>query len=313
MASGSVPPAILKILSKRVRGKKLTQAESARLAKYEKNQQSGGKSKATTSKNAIGVPGKKIYDQSGKFIGYSKDTYVTPKKHNPEQQSQLDAATQYMTQGQIDKASIQRPRYYDGDEYRPAADLNVEQRISLQNQMEASGLYAEGADVIQGVWGIDDVNAYAKALASANAAGVTVEEWLANSENIGVTSDDELEERDPLVIKLTNPDDIRAVIQSGSKAMHGVYLAEDEIQRFISGYQNEERRVQTLNYDAEPYGGEVIQEPNQAGLQDQAEQAARTGIHENEFKQKTFTDRIDEVLEGLRGSTASNPTQVGPM
>lgn len=306
--ANSIPPEIMAIVKKNARGKKLTAAEQKKYTDWKASQDSSGKVK-TYRRKAIGVPGAKVYDpNSGKAVGYTPDTYVTQKKFNAEDQASLNNAAPYLTSR--DQIPVQHPRYYSGDEYRPASDMSVADRVNLQNQMDQAGLYTEGADVIKGVWGVDDIAAYNKALASANAAGVTVEEWLQHASELATTEG--LDKRDPLSIKLTNPDDIRAVIQTGSKSMHNTYLSEDEIQKFISGYQNEERRAQTANYAAENPngpGGEVVQAPNLGGLQYQTEQAARTGVHETEFKSNTFTDRLDEMLAGLRGPGGSQ--QVG--
>lgn len=79
----------------------------------------------------------------------------------------------------------------------------------------------------------------------------------------------EKQRRAPLVTVLSNPDDLREVLQAGARTVLGRKLGDDEVAAFIASRQGQERRIQAQEYamggdefvgnDENAPGGEITQ------------------------------------------------------
>jgi hypothetical protein len=97
------------------------------------------------------------------------------------------------------------------------------------------------------------------------------------------------------------------------------------METFTAAYQTMEKARQEAKYIAE--GGDLetgMKDPmnatgttitnlTEADFKAQLDKTVRE-THPNEFKANTFTDRLDEILGGIRGpATSTSATQVGPL
>lgn len=164
------------------------------------------------------------------------------------------------------------PLYYDGDQYQPAS-WDTQSILTLQQKLHDAGLLKTYRP---GVYGPDEVTAFSQVMALANGAGTTWGNYLdymaANPTAVGGTAST----HSPLVVRLKNPDDIRAVLQTGAKAVFGKFMSEDDIQKFISAYQGQQAAYQTAAYQATGYNPETGQQDLGAQGQPTAQGATLT-------------------------------------
>lgn len=176
---------------------------------------------------------------------------------------------------------FQLPRYFDGAQWLPASLPPADIR-ALQLRMVAAGL-AKSGELQLGIWDMASVSAYQKLLAFANASGSDVASALnrwqqAHSE----TPDAGAAARAPLVVKLSNPDDLAAVFRKAVIDQLGQGWSSDKINSMVSAYQQQERETQQQQYamtgfgsSTEPGpGGEITAPPDPTTFAvDQARQA----------------------------------------
>lgn len=188
------------------------------------------------------------------------------------------AAVPFSSQGHTETIAV-APRYYDGDEWRPA-NIGSTGIKALQRAMATAGLLND--DFRWGRWTQESAKAYAQVLGYANARGITDQMALSeliNSPQIpigggggggtggggtggtggggrGLVGFDENGEpiyggyvAPPLEIKTTNPDDLRAIMRKAIIDIKGEGWSQDQINELVDAYNWQEIRVQKEAYD----------------------------------------------------------------
>jgi hypothetical protein len=116
-----------------------------------------------------------------------------------------------------------------------------------------------------------------------------------------------LKTRAPLVVKLTDPDELRATIQNTAYQLYHGHLPEEQVQHLIQSYQSMEANAQTAGYNAGDtasgsapgLGGTVTAPPSPAAFaQEQIQQGHSSDIGKDEFVQNFQT-----VMGALTKST----------
>lgn len=224
------------------------------------------------------------------------------------------------------------PQYYQGDEWGGGLKnfpTNPDDVGRLQGMLEKIG-YLKPGTYIPTVWNAVSAQAFANILKEANAAG---KDWVdqTTADLTAVDKSGALDaaqrHRNPLTIKLSDPATIAETVNGVAKDLHGTYMSPDEIARFTTQYQQSESAYQSQVYNASGFNPVTGQQdtsgldsvdPGQAGvdvvtkapdMQALASQTIRNA-HPEQFQANTFTDRLNEILAGLRG--APTTTQVGP-
>lgn len=150
------------------------------------------------------------------------------------------------------------PRYFDGDDLGPAG-LSPTDIAKIQLDLVAAGLLT--GKFRKGYWDAASQKAYAQALAYANQTGRDVKRALAelktHPENAGTDED-----RPPLVVKTTSPDDLRGVFRDTSRKLLGRQLSDQELEQYISAYNQVETQKQQQAYDMDPTGGTMAEIPS---------------------------------------------------
>lgn len=173
--------------------------------------------------------------------------------------------------------------YVNGDEWVPAT-YNVEDRDRLKYRMNQAGLYGT-AGYQSGSWTRDDANAYQQVLEASNAT-------LTRDDNVVIDNiANEVKKgprvqgpRAPLVSKISNPDDIRAVIKDSAFSLIGQRLSAAEEDRLVAMYQQREQAENQATYAAGAAGGTVTGAPSaQAFAEAQIEQLrpGEVGVHQH--------------------------------
>jgi hypothetical protein len=166
------------------------------------------------------------------------------------------------------------PRYKEGDQYR-LRGLAPEMRAMFQTEMDRAGLYGKGQRYVLGDWQETDSEVYAKLLKFANRYGYTDAEAL---EQMRTLSAEERAAaglggagrggagagaaREPLVVSLSHPDDIRDLADRTARKSLGRKLTADQLSNFVSAYQSMQRESQSAAYGADVTGGTVTQAPS---------------------------------------------------
>lgn len=136
------------------------------------------------------------------------------------------------------------PRYFDGDQWRPAS-LPPNRIAELQQDLVEAGAL-EGRFRI-GVWDKASRDAYKAVLETANASGTTAPEALATW-RAGTDTDTEpgaeRAKRAPLVVRQSNPDDLRAVFRKSARSVLGRKLDDSQVDRMVAAYQAAEAAPQ---------------------------------------------------------------------
>lgn len=160
------------------------------------------------------------------------------------------------------------PRYYEGDEHRPAS-YPTESVANIQRALASAGLYGDRTRFRLGVWDEPTVTAYRKLLEYANRSGVdeavALQQYAAGME---VDPDDPNSpagsggaKRAPLTVRQTNPADLREMAETLIAAKTGrrdSALAD----RMVNAYLSEERRAQVDGYNTVEGGGTVVDAPS---------------------------------------------------
>jgi hypothetical protein len=149
------------------------------------------------------------------------------------------------------------PRYFDGDEYKPA-QLNPASIAELQRQMVEVGLL--GNTFRLGVWDSASVAAYRDLLSFANGSGLSDRQALLRysaGEQVGTES-----QRAPLIVQKSNPEELRRVFRQAVIDQLGQGWDQNRINGLVTAYQAEEERVQRQAYDMELTGGSITNIPS---------------------------------------------------
>lgn len=196
--------------------------------------------------------------------------------------------------------TLQKPKtfYTDGDEWRViqrADDLE-----GLQAALDAAGLMPD--DYFLGQPDSATAKAVRALMEIANASGLTWEEVLRDRAGKGSMAGGE--ERAPLRVVLTNPDDIRAVLQAGMQQVYGKYMDEGDVQKFIASYHQQEAAMQTAAYNMAESGGTQTAAPASSGGINEAFRRQFVEDNFDEAGAAVFTSNLDLFLDSLRGGPA---------
>lgn len=136
----------------------------------------------------------------------------------------------------------------------------------LQQLLYAGGFYGSGyynqsnPNAVQ--FGVADEDTYAAwrtALVRAARSGKSIWEVLGDAAKGRQGGGAEGPQRAPLVLRQTSPEDLRRLVDRVAREVAGTSLSSDEIDRFITDYQADERAVQQAAYGAVETGGTVVE------------------------------------------------------
>lgn len=206
-----------------------------------------------------------------------------------------------------------KPRYEEGAQYDPNG-YSPEIRAQMQTQMDAAGLFDKGDRIKIGVWDDTSVAAYTKLLQFANQGGRSVPEAL---KELGTLSAAERAERglggvgqagaggksarNPLVVSLSNPQDLRTLVDRTARKTLGRAPSEKEMTTFVSAYQQMQAQQQQAEYAATETGGTVVAAPDPSVFAEkQAE--AMDPVAAEAARQVSVMKTISGALSGMRGA-----------
>lgn len=199
------------------------------------------------------------------------------------------------------------PRYYSGDEWK-IGGWSFEKRYAVAQQLVELGLLdpkkATGApnSALR--------EAYANLLRTSNATGVSWKQFL-DRELAKVRSLPPEQrpsyaaatDKQPKIIKLTNPEDIGATLVNVAKQLYSGGLSPEQVASFVQRYQDLEREAQEENYSmmygpegtGVGAGGTLVQPPDLAVM---AEKELRTQNPEQVFT-SAFGQLVGQIMPGL--------------
>ena len=204
---------------------------------------------ASSDRDALGVP----------------EGYTVPRVRTGQysERGAQTAAALGRTPGTI---KDQGPRYFDGDEFTPAA-LSPAAIGRLQAALSNAGLLS---DFRYGVWDQESRAAYKSLLEEANASGLTAEAMLSRRQQSvdiggggsggggGWSVDPETGEPiapqftpPPLELRLSNKDDLRRVFRTAVIDKIGKGWSQAQIDELVDAYNWQEIRVQQEAYQSE--------------------------------------------------------------
>lgn len=188
------------------------------------------------------------------------------------------------------------PRYFDGDELIPAA-WSSDRVASFQRALDRAGLYQKGDKYRLGVWDPNvDAVAYGRLLQFANASGLDEQEALSRWGEAGAI--DETEVREPLTVRLTNPDDLREIFDTAVKTKLGRKVPDGWLDGMIAAYQAQEANAQQLAYND---AATVVDPPSPAAFaMAEAERRDPTGVDANDW-----LGRANEFFDLLSGPVSN--------
>ena len=255
------------------------------------------KAPAVREEAAIGVAGGRIYDsKSGKFLGYTEDTQFQqylPAKGSQEEQA-LNRAAQFLDPS---KQAVQAPRYFAGEENKPASWSDPARRAELQTKLNAAHLYG-GSNFTQGIWNEVDVQAYSSALAAANRAGVDVDTWLDQAAKAPYVED--ADKVTPLTMHLARPEDIRQVANDTAKEIYGGYLPQSAIDQMVDLFHQQQIQAQQAEYATREPGGSYPDEPDVGTFVEQQIKQK----YPNEVAATKFGNTFDSLIGQLTNPVA---------
>lgn len=164
-------------------------------------------------------------------------------------------ATPYAVQG------LRGVQYFSGDEWTNLPPNGSPDLIALQQSLIQTGLLSS-TGVVLGSADSKTASAMAKLLAASNSAGTQWEDTLAARLAAKAQGDQLTAPRTkaPLVIKLTDPNDIKAVVRTAAQKILGGDLDPGELDQFVANYQTAEQAYQTQSYTAGGFNPETGQQ-----------------------------------------------------
>lgn len=199
------------------------------------------------------------------------------------------------------------PRYYDGDEWRPA-NLTPDKIAEVQRGLVDADLMSEkDYHDEMGSWGPRSVEAQARLLQNANATGQTADDSLttlqaATAARGGPKADPE-KVPEPLVIHYTNPDDIKGLANDVAVRRIGRRLSDAELEHHVAAWQASERTAAEQQYRMTGSGlpggtGGSITDPVSAnGLDEQIRRE-----HEPDAQAYDAVGRFNQFEQLLKGA-----------
>lgn len=179
-----------------------------------------------TYKYALGVTGRKIYDEKGNLIRYEGYKYLG------------NTGRQFQTQsGRMVGARPQtyEPKYFSGDEDQ-VFNMSVEDLSSLQRAMNAVGLL--GKNYAPGVADNATRAAYRNLLEQANGYGEDTDSAILRLASVGTGRTGQLTQ-----YRVSNEADVKAVISRVSRETLGRNLGEGDLTRLAQMYRDLEKQA----------------------------------------------------------------------
>lgn len=207
--------------------------------------------------------------------------------------------------------TLRPPMYEEGAQYKPNG-YSRELQAQMQLDMDAAGLYDKGDNIRLGVWDDTTVAAYTKLLKYANQGGRDVTEAF---NELGTLSAAERVERglggigspgskgaakSPLVVSLSNPNDLRTLVDRTARKTLGRAVSEKEMSKFVNAYQAMERQEQTQADAVGETGGTVVQAPDPSVFAEQQVEAMDPVAAEGN-RQLEYMKIIAQEFGGMRG------------
>lgn len=215
----------------------------------------------------------------------------------------------YQEQAIIDPARAGFQPYVNGDEWVPST-FAPDDRDRLKAQMNAAGLYGtEG--YTSGTWTPDDARAYQLVLESANGMMVRDADVVINQMAEEARRSPRAKgPRAPLVSRVSNPDDIRAVIRQAAYDLTGSRLSDEEEARLISLYQGQQGAADAAEYAAAggPAGSSATV-AQAAGVQNFAE-AQIEKLRPGDVAAHRHLDAFERILQSM-GTMVDTPETYG--
>lgn len=191
------------------------------------------------------------------------------------------------------------PRYVDGAQYEPNS-MPGPKIADLQRELAAAGLLK--GKYRNGVWDDKSVKAYEELLSYANQSGVTWDEALRRYVATGGEAG-EGGGKAPLVKRVSNPDDLKAILETVTTATIGRRLSDAQMQHLVAEYQAAEMAEQDEEYDLAERGGVMTAAPSaQAFLERRVrEQNPTLAATYDEFEMASEAqERIGQVNDASR-------------
>jgi hypothetical protein len=217
-----------------------------------------------TFKYALGVTGRKIFDEEGNIVRY-EGYRVASQRPSPWGPGML--------------SGTQTPKYFAGDEdsigYMP-----MEQLINLQRAMNQIGLLSN--NYAMGVVDQPTRSAFTNLLETANFSGEEYEQTILRMAAAGGSRRGSLTQ-----YRVSNPDDVKSVINKVAQQTIGRKLQEGDLDRMARLFMEEERRSATSG------SAEVVSAPN---VQTFAEQQLEATMPE-----ETQARQFGSYMEAIKG------------
>lgn len=208
------------------------------------------------------------------------------------------------------------PRYMNGDEWTLFVGMSPETIALLQEQLQEAGYIGVGTNVNYGSWDGTTASAMREILAVANVQG---SDWEAAFQSVTVNApgyltqareadaaaaaekaERERKAREPTPLgppPLTNPDELRAVVQQVARRTVGRKVDEQWVNQFISQYQAmESARFSDQQWD--PDSGQWIPRSREAATPpDLAAEKALLGDYGDEAGAMATLNVMDQFLQ----------------
>lgn len=129
----------------------------------------------------------------------------------------------------------------------------------VQDQLYRAGYYSANYVPKYGLLNAEDISAFRTMMIglASNPSQATLPDYLNQSAQAGDSHG--LGRRSPLVVKLTNPDDLRVTLQKTVQDLYGGNMSEGDVQNFISTFQSQQAQEQTSAYSAGGFNPETGQ------------------------------------------------------
>lgn len=156
------------------------------------------------------------------------------------------------------------PLYYEGDEWMFTRNgASPEDVANIQVLLVQAGLLTDEIGI--GAWEQKSAAAFRKVLEIANRAGTdwaTALQDLADKPSLADMLGGGGSTRAPFSPRVSNPDDLREVFkQTAYNVLGGKFTDDEQLQRFVDTYQQQEINAQRAAYDTAAAGGTTVEQP----------------------------------------------------
>lgn len=139
------------------------------------------------------------------------------------------------------------------------SQLRGSQLAELQDKLYRAGFYGSDRPNYGSLDATKDIDAFKRALISHLASGQQTDLSSFLNQAVSTYQATGTRTKTPLVVKLTNPDDLRITLQKTVQDLYGGNLPEDQVQKFIQSFQSDQAAEQTAAYTAGGFNPETGQ------------------------------------------------------